>query len=341
MSKRICNLKRFFVFYRKPGYLRTIKTWMDIRPEDIPAVETSDAETLCKNPLVSVLVIVYNEEATIQRALDSVLAQKTDFEYEILVGDDCSADGSGAICAEYQRRHPDRIRFITADRNVDNLGGNGKRLLHLARGEFVAPLEGDDYWTDPEKLQKQVEVFRRHPEVTLCLSGCEKLDLDGNITLIHNGHFDRLLATSSEPDGTLFESDDYFAHSLGGPVGMSMYRKVDLSYDELRMFYFRTSYTNYFLLLKKGKGYLLRKPMTMYRVNPNGVFTGLTPFEKAKFQYEYFSMLALHAPDNQIVRRQADATWKMFRRHLFPRTFGIEVKNRLMKWKKNMTGGRS
>lgn len=328
-SKRLRGLKRFFVLYRKPEYLRVIKKRLDVRPEDIPAVETSDSDKLCKNPLVSVLIMTYNQEKLIQQAIDSALAQKTDFEYEILVGDDCSTDRTGEICAEYQRRYPDKIRFITADRNVNKLGGNGMRLRHHARGQFLAPLEGDDYWTDTAKLQKQVEVFRKHPEVTLCLSGRETQYVNGVVEFYHNAHFDELLSESQDEDGTLFGGDDYFTYPLGGPIGVAMYRKADINDDELCMFYYRTSYTYYFLLLRKGKGYLLKKPMTMYRENPNGVWSGKTPMEKACFSYEFYTQLLLHAPGNEAIMSIQKYWWCQFRRHLFPWRFLSAVNRRL------------
>lgn len=318
LFKKICGLKRFFVFYRKPEYLKRIQRRVDVRPEDIPAVETSDGERLCKNPLVSVLVATYNQEEFIRQALDSVLMQKTDFEYEVIVGDDCSSDSTGKICAEYQQFHPDVIRYITASQNVLKLGGNLARLNNRARGDFIAVLEGDDYWTDPEKLQKQVDVFRKYPEVTLCLAGREKLSLDGSVSYAHNEHFDKLLSESKDSEGTLFDVDDYFGHPLGGPIGLAMYRKSALDFNEVSMFYYRTSYTLYFLLLKRGKGFLLRKPMVMYRVNPNGVWSGKTPIEKAKFSYEYFSQLLLHMPESDSIKRTKRIMWRSFRRYLFP-----------------------
>ena len=291
---------------------------MDIRPEDIPAVETSDKARLCKNPLVSVVITTYNQENFIQQAIDSVLKQNTDFEYEILVGDDCSTDSTGKICADYQKRFPDKIRFITADVNVSNLGGNSTRLRYRVRGKYVASLEGDDYWTDPRKLQSQVEIFRKHPEVTLCMTGRETLALDGSVSYAHNEHFDKLLSESSDPGGTFFDGDDYFAHPLGGPIGTVMWRKADLDLEELAMFYFRTSFTCYYLLLKKGRGYLFKKPMVMYRVNPNGVWNSRTPFQQAKGHYEYFEMLLLYNPDNKALRYQAMIGWKNFKKYLFP-----------------------
>ncbi len=318
ISRRILSLKRFFVFYQKPEYLCKVKKWLDIRQEDIPALEISDAEKLCKKPLVSVLIITYNQERFIRKAVDSALNQKTDFEYEILIGDDCSMDRTGEICAEYQKKHPDKIRFITADRNVSQLGGNTNRVKYRARGEFIAWLEGDDYWTDPKKLQKQVEVFHNHPEVTLCLCGQERLCLDGSIEPVNNAHFEKLLENSDEQDGTLFTGDDYFSHPLGGPIGVAMHRKADDDYGELCKFYYRTSFTRYFLLLKKGKGYFLKKPITMYRINPNGIWNGKTPMEQARFSYELYGQLLLHAHGNKAIESMEKYWWIRLKQHLFP-----------------------
>ena len=327
IKARVKNLKRLFVFYRKPEYLKQIKRRVTVRPEDIPAIETSDGVKLCKNPLVSVVIITYNQENFIRQTIDSALMQETDFEYEIIIGDDCSTDQTGEICAEYQKRFPDKIRFITADVNVRNLGGNLTRVINRARGKYIAPLEGDDYWTDPLKLQIQVEVFRKYSEVTLCMTGRETLALDGHVSYAHNDHFDRLFAKSPDPNGAFFEGDDYFAHPLGGPIGTVMYRKSDLNLDELAMFYYRTSFTHYYLLLKKGKGFLLKKPMVMYRVNPNGVWSSRTPFQQAKGHYEYFEMLLLHDPSNKALRYQTDIGWKKFRKYLFPWSIWDFIKN--------------
>ena len=318
LKQRVKSLKRFFIFYKKPEYLKQIKRRVTVRPEDIPAVETCDREKLCKAPLVSILIATYNQEQFITRAVDSALMQKTDFKYEILVGDDCSTDMTGKICAEYQKKHPDKIRFVTASCNVRALGGNFTRLQYLARGEYIAPLEGDDYWTDPTKLQTQIEIFRQYPEVTLCMAGRETLATDGSVSYAHNDHFDRLFAKSPDPNGAFFEGDDYFAHPLGGPIGTVMYRKSDLNLDELAMFYYRTSFTHYYLLLKKGKGFLLKKPMVMYRVNPNGVWSSRTPFQQAKGHYEYFEMLLLHEPHNRALKSQMQIGWNNFKAYLFP-----------------------
>lgn len=147
-----------------------IHTWTG-DPLKIPCIETSDPEKLCRHPVVSVNMITYNHEPYIRQAIEGVMMQKADFEFELVIGEDCSSDKTREICFEYQRRYPDKIRVLWAEQNVYKLGGNSRRCLAHSRGEFIAFCEGDDYWIDPLKLQKQVAVMR--PGVVMCVAGCE------------------------------------------------------------------------------------------------------------------------------------------------------------------------
>ena len=117
---------------------------------------------------VSVCVITYNQAAYISAALDGVLAQETDFPWEIIVGEDESTDGTREIVLDYQRRHPERIRVLLQHYPADYVRVNGRNnfmtTIAAARGEYVALLEGDDYWTSPHKLRKQVELLDAHPD---------------------------------------------------------------------------------------------------------------------------------------------------------------------------------
>ena len=140
-------------------------------PKDIPCIETSDPELLCKHPVVSVRMITYNHEPYIRQAIEGVMMQKTDFEFELVIGEDCSQDKTREICFELQKKYPDKIRVLWWHENVSKLGGNGRRVSAHCRGEFIAICEGDDYWIDPLKLQKQVDAFRRHPSVGICFCG--------------------------------------------------------------------------------------------------------------------------------------------------------------------------
>lgn len=140
--------------------------------EQIPCNETSNAEKLCKHPVVSVHMLTYNHEPYIAQAIEGVMMQQTDFEFELVIGEDASQDRTREICFEYQKRYPDKIRVLWSEENVTRpYGGNGVRVTARCRGEFIAFCEGDDYWTDPLKLQKQVDVMRAHPSVGLCLAG--------------------------------------------------------------------------------------------------------------------------------------------------------------------------
>lgn len=134
----------------------------DGNPMDIPCIETSDAEKLCKHPVVSVHMITYNHEPYIRQAIESVLMQKTDFEFELVIGEDCSQDKTREICFEYQKKYPDKVRVLWWHENVAKLGGNGCRVRARCRGKFIAFCEGDDYWIDDNRLKKQVNLINKY-----------------------------------------------------------------------------------------------------------------------------------------------------------------------------------
>lgn len=116
---------------------------------------------------VSVCMTTYNHERYVAQAVESALMQQTNFDFEIVVGEDCSPDGTRAILRELQERHPDKIRLLLRDENI-GVGRNFIDTLNACRGEFVALLDGDDYWTSSHKLQKQVDFLRRHADFACC-----------------------------------------------------------------------------------------------------------------------------------------------------------------------------
>lgn len=131
---------------------------------------------------VSVSIITYNHEEYIAQAIDSVLMQKTNFDYEILIGEDDSNDNTRAIVTEYKERYPDKIRLFLNDReNVIYINGRPTGRWNLinnlkhARGQYIALLDGDDYWIDPHKLQKQVDFLDSHPECAMCFHNAYNL----------------------------------------------------------------------------------------------------------------------------------------------------------------------
>ncbi len=120
-------------------------------------------------PLVSIKMMTYNHAPFIAQAIEGVLQQETDFPFELVIGEDCSTDGTREIVFEYQEKYPDIIRMITSDENV-GMKKNGLRIVKACRGKYVAFCEGDDYWQSPHKLQKQADYLERHPECGLVYS---------------------------------------------------------------------------------------------------------------------------------------------------------------------------
>lgn len=124
---------------------------------------------------VSILCITYNQAEYIQETLDSFLAQVTDFPYEILIHDDCSTDGTTAIVKRYAKRYPDKIRLFLEKENQYSKHNFEfiKDMFVNAQGTYIATCEGDDYWTDVHKLQKQVEFLDAHDDYALCFHASE------------------------------------------------------------------------------------------------------------------------------------------------------------------------
>lgn len=134
--------------------------------EHIEAVEFADWDQLPSNPVVSVHMLAYKHGKYIAKAIEGVLAQKCDFLFELIIGEDCSPDDTLEIALRYQKQHPDIIRVFTSHRNV---GGkkNEIRCQLATRGRYVALCEGDDFWNDQLKLARQVHVLRSNPDTSM------------------------------------------------------------------------------------------------------------------------------------------------------------------------------
>lgn len=114
--------------------------------------------------MISVLVCTYNQEKYLAQTIESILMQKCAEPFEILIGDDCSMDGTGKVADEYQSRYPEIVRVVRPEKN----GGaalNFIRLAKAAKGEMLASCDGDDYWLRDDVLQKQLGIFKSNPDV--------------------------------------------------------------------------------------------------------------------------------------------------------------------------------
>ena len=125
--------------------------------------------------MISVVVLTYNQEGTISRTLDSILMQQCHVPFEIVVGEDCSTDNTLAICERYAKNYPDIIRLICNPHNkgiVDNYFD----CLLACRGKYIADCAGDDFWIDPQKLEKEVSIMEAHDNVTMVITNWQYYD---------------------------------------------------------------------------------------------------------------------------------------------------------------------
>lgn len=130
-------------------------------------------------PLLSVCLITYNHVNYIKQAIDGVLMQKVDFAWELIIADDFSTDGTREIVLEYKNKYPDLIKLILQEKNV-GAAQNFIDLINAPKSKYIAYFEGDDYWTDPLKLQKQVDFLEANPEYSGAFHDIQLLESDGS-----------------------------------------------------------------------------------------------------------------------------------------------------------------
>ena len=131
-------------------------------------------------PLVSVCITAYNSEKWLARALDSALLQRTSFPIELVIGDDCSTDGTLAVARSYQERNPHLIRVLERSKNL-GMQRNYYATFEECRGKYIAWLDADDYWTDPKKMEIQVQVLESDSSVSVCGHFVRQVTKDGEV----------------------------------------------------------------------------------------------------------------------------------------------------------------
>ena len=123
--------------------------------------------------MLSIVLPVYNHEKYIAQALDSVLMQKTKYSYEVLVGEDASADNTGMILKEYEKTYPGKFKVFYREKNMFQMGkSNSLDLRQRAKGKYLVFLEGDDFWTDENKIERQISFLEEHPDYIAVAHNC-------------------------------------------------------------------------------------------------------------------------------------------------------------------------
>lgn len=220
--------------------------------------------------MLSVCLITYNHAKYIRQAIDSVLMQRVNFTWELIIADDCSTDGTREIVLECYHRYPDFIRLILQEKNVGP-AKNWLDLITTPKSKYIAYLEGDDYWTDPLKLQKQVDFLERDHSYSLCCHAFEVLYQKKNIVDVSH-----LARKNMTPPNGSFDIAYYVINKNVKSLSL-VYRRSFVLCHEIELLYFKTPIPSsgdiplILLLLTKGKGYFFSDTMGVYRFHDEGV----------------------------------------------------------------------
>ncbi len=220
-----------------------------------------------KDPKLSVILITYNHEKYIEKALDSVLSQVTDFPFEIVIGDDCSPDDTKNIIREYRDKYPDIIRIVHREKNTGRPTLNVYETTMKCRGDYLAYLEGDDYWTDSDKLQKQMDFLNEHPEYIACTHSHKMIDDNGNdITDPEILKISDMYKWSGEFTMDDFEKSGFWPGHYASVVSKNIYKNKKHDYTILYKSHdFVDDGQILLFLLMEGKIYRLDDEMSVWR----------------------------------------------------------------------------
>lgn len=232
---------------------------MDLEKRDL------DMQSGNNFPFLAIWMVTYNQELFIQKAVESVMMQKTNFNFKLYIGEDSSIDNTREICIKLKEKYPDKIELFL---NKTNIGGTQNAMqiykqCFESSAEYIAMLEGDDYWTDPYKLQKQVNFLEANPDYVLCFHKVDVLKADGNlvedsITTVPNNY---------ETIETLATLGNYI--HTPSVVYKNCLKSLPTEFEQTPI----GDYFLYMLLAQYGKIHHMNESMAVYR-HGIGIFSG-------------------------------------------------------------------
>jgi glycosyltransferase involved in cell wall biosynthesis len=245
---------------------------------------------------VSACIITYNHENYIIDCLEGALSQKVNFDYEIVIGEDKSTDATLKICEEYASRYPDKIRLIKRDVNLGMMG-NWIDTIKSCQGKYIAICEGDDYWTDPLKLQKQVDFMNTNAEFSICFTDYKEFYENKK----SYGHPELIYKFK---DKSTFSRNDIILNNFI-PTLTVLFRNKQNIIDYLKKDFFPVDWFVHILNSKYGKIKFLPFESAVYRIHDGGVCSSSEPIFnnrrylksidlfKSQFKYDYSLQILL------------------------------------------------
>ncbi|MBQ7490860.1 MAG: glycosyltransferase [Bacteroidales bacterium] len=258
-----------------------------------------------QNILVTIRCATFNHGQYIRQTLDGFVMQKTNFAFEAIVHDDASTDNTADIIREYAEKYPDIIKPFFEKENQYSKGGKeiDRIFEENSHGKYMVICEGDDFWTDPMKLQKQVDFLEAHPDYNLC---CHNWDIiqDGQIL-------------PSPIDGKYPKAFSFTFATLPWiwitKTVTTMYRASAVIDNKIlhEYKYARDVHLVYYAL-KSGKGYYMPEVMATYRMHSGGVWSKIDINERNKTTYNLYKELYQHEPNKAVRKRYMNATLAYF-----------------------------
>jgi glycosyltransferase involved in cell wall biosynthesis len=230
---------------------------------------------------VSVLLTTYNHEKFIAEAINSVLVQEVNFDYEIIIIEDCSTDNTRDIVIDFQKRYQNKIRLVLEEKNK-----NDSRIwaeaIENSKSQYISLLDGDDYWTSPHKLQKQVDFLDNHPECSVCFHNVTTFYEDGSREPWNHNSNDQKEISSIED---LFERNFIAACSTMFRSGLT---------GKLPEWFFEMPFGDWplhILNAQHGKIGYINEVMGRYRVHAGGAWSGLNEFQKLESLIKFYEII--------------------------------------------------
>ena len=223
-------------------------------------------------PLVSISCITYNHATYIRQCLEGFLMQKTDFAFEVLIHDDCSTDGTTEIIKEYASKFPNIIKPLYEEENQYQQGnpvGSIVWNIPRAKGKYIAMCEGDDYWIDPFKLQKQVDIMEANPDYSLCFHNAVEFyeGISKSPRIFNNLTESHVVSLKDITDSWIV------------PTASMLYRRdIMENYPEWTSKIYSGDLTLQLIAFSKGKIFYINQIMSFYRKafdNVNSISSGI------------------------------------------------------------------
>lgn len=229
--------------------------------------------------MVSVEMITYGHENYIRQAIESILMQETNFDYDLVIADDCSPDNTQEIVNDIIKNHP-KGQIIKYFRHKKNIGMNANGLFALkqCKAKYIALCEGDDYWTDPYKLQKQIDFLEKNPKYVVSFTNFDSIKNDKDL-ITNNPITDKLPEIFTIDYNNLY--DPYCTMTL---TCVFLSEALDAEKDFSNLKHVKDN-TTYALLLRKGLGVFMNFKSSVYRLHDGGVFSMKSNFYKTHNSY--------------------------------------------------------